>query len=96
MLNTAATKEKPVKKIRTKRIAQILDWCTGCGGVPVCQIFCKFDALHLVEDAENYPFKKMSVDSDRCVGCGACVSSGSMGTQLTGCPWNAIQLLPVT
>ena len=96
MLNAAITREKPVKKPRVKRIARIADWCTGCGGFPVCQVFCKFDALRLVDDPENYPFKKMTVDAERCVGCGACVAGGAQGIMLTGCPWNAIRLMPVS
>lgn len=97
MLNNAAIQEKQVKttgKARTKRVAHVSDFCTGCGGVPVCRVYCKFDALQLVDDRENYPFKKALVDTGRCVGCGACVSSGQQGLMLTGCPWNAIRLIP--
>jgi ferredoxin len=96
MLNTVAAEEKPARKTRVKRMAAIADWCTGCGGVPVCRVYCKFDALHLVEDTENYPFRRMTVDGGRCVGCGACVASGTQGIVLTGCPWNAIRLMPVS
>ncbi|ABW66003.1 ATP-binding protein [Desulfosudis oleivorans] len=97
--SVAAIQEAPAalpKKARApKRQAMILDWCTGCGGVPVCRIYCKFDALQLVDDPDNYPFKRMTVNRVRCVGCGACISSGPDGLVLTGCPWNAIRLVPV-
>lgn len=90
-----ASAASPKKGRTPKRQAMILDWCTGCGGVPVCRIYCKFDALQLVDDPDNYPFRRMTVNSVRCVGCGACISSGPDGLVLTGCPWNAIRLVPV-
>ncbi|MFZ5565320.1 MAG: 4Fe-4S dicluster domain-containing protein [Thermodesulfobacteriota bacterium] len=100
MLDSAAvtqtvSRDTPKKVRAPRRRALILDWCTGCGGVPVCRVYCKFDALHLVADEENYPFRRMTVDAVRCVGCGACVSGGPDGLVLTGCPWNAIRLVPV-
>ncbi len=98
MLNSAVIEKKqtrPAGKTKVKKVAYVSDSCTGCGGVPVCRVYCKFDALQLVDDEDNYPFKKVMVDSGRCVGCGACVSSGVQGLMLTGCPWNAIRLIPV-
>ncbi len=85
--------EKVAGKRKVKRIAVISEWCTGCGGSPVCLVYCKFSALQLVADPENYPFQRMTVNRDLCVGCGACVSGGKDGLMLTGCPWNAISLM---
>ncbi len=84
--------EMPRKRRKPKKIARISDFCTGCG---VCLVYCKYNALQLVDDAENYPLKRMRVDESRCVGCGACVSGGQNGLMLTGCPWNAIRLISV-
>ncbi|MDY6824406.1 MAG: 4Fe-4S dicluster domain-containing protein [Thermodesulfobacteriota bacterium] len=90
-----ATTAKTKRRARTKRQAVVLDFCTGCGGSPVCQVYCKYNALELVDDPENYPYKRMMVNTDRCIGCGACLSGGKDGMMLTGCPWNAIRLKPV-
>ena len=74
------------------RTAFITDACTGCGGAPVCITFCRNDALLLVQDIDNYPFRKMRVNSLLCKGCGSCISNGQDGVRLAGCPWDAIQM----
>lgn len=76
-----------------RKVARITEACTGCGGSPICIVFCKHEALGLVADHEHYPFRKMRVDPEKCVGCGNCVSRGVGGICLLGCPWDAIQLM---
>lgn len=90
-----ALRTPPTKRKRARKIAVIEPWCTGCGGAPVCMIYCKKGALIPVADHEAYPFKRMTVDSRLCIGCGACITSGPMETRLGGCPWDAIILKPV-
>lgn len=80
---------------RAKRTAFVTGACTGCGGAPVCMIFCSYEALGMITDNENYPFRKIVVDSLLCKGCGSCVSSGTNGVRLTGCPWDAIQMVRI-
>ncbi|MBI5552447.1 MAG: 4Fe-4S dicluster domain-containing protein [Desulfobacterales bacterium] len=77
---------------KTSKIAVIDPWCTGCGGSPICAVYCKTKALKLLQDAKNYPFNMMTVDGSLCIGCGACVSGGRQGIMLSGCPWNAIHI----
>lgn len=84
------------KATRKKKIAVIDPCCTGCGGAPVCVVYCKQNALRLVEDKENYPFYIMTVDETLCIGCGACISRGKQGIMLHGCPWNAIRIKRLT
>lgn len=77
----------------SRKKAVVTEGCTGCGGAPVCRIFCPRDALVLFEDRENEPFRRMQVDESACTGCGSCVSRGPQGVHLLGCPWNAIRLV---
>lgn len=77
---------------RASKIARIEPWCTGCGGSPVCLVYCKQKALKLIRDEKNYPFSVMTVVSSRCIGCGACVAGGKQGIMLNGCPWDAIRI----
>jgi ferredoxin len=78
---------------KAKRTAFVTDACTGCGGAPVCMTFCGYGALMMVRDTENYPFSKIVVDTLLCRGCGSCMTNGKNGVRLTGCPWDAIQLV---
>jgi len=77
---------------RVKRTAFVTDACTGCGGAPVCLVFCRYGALELMPDDENYPFGKMVVNRRLCRGCGLCIAGGNNGVRLTGCPWGAIRM----
>ena len=78
---------------RREQTAFVTDACTGCGGSPVCATFCGYNALIMIEDEENYPFHKMLVDALLCKGCRSCMSNGKNGVRLTGCPWDAIQMV---
>lgn len=93
-MNAVKRPTRMMKSIAAHQVACILDTCTGCGGQPVCRIFCKRKALWLADDPENYPFKKMRVDPEQCTGCGSCVQNGPQGIHLSGCPWDAIRLIP--
>lgn len=83
------------KKKRSKKKAVIEAWCTGCGGAPVCMTSCKKGALTPVRDQDAYPFRRMTVNHDLCIGCGLCATSGTMGIRLAGCPWDAITMMTV-
>jgi ferredoxin len=94
-MKTVAFKKHASKSVKPAFIAYVNDRCTGCGGAPVCLRACKNGALELEWDTENYPLKRMRVNPFKCTGCGACVSRGDNGILTTGCPWDAIRLMPV-
>lgn len=77
-------------------IAIVTDKCTGCGGAPVCRVFCGYGALELRDDPETFPFRRMHVVAERCTGCGGCVARGPKGSRILGCPWDAIRLVPAS
>lgn len=85
-----------VTKKKTRKIARVQPWCTGCGGSPVCAVYCKKNALMLIRDSHYYPFNIMTVNEEACVGCGACATRGENGIHLSGCPWNAIRMVTVS
>ena len=85
----------PARNISPKKKAVIEPWCTGCGGAPVCMISCKKGALTPIMDPESYPFRRMTVNHDLCIGCGLCATSGILGIRLNGCPWDAITMTAV-
>lgn len=81
---------------RKRQKARVEPWCTGCGGTPVCLVYCRKNALILRDDSDHYPFRIMTVDESLCIGCGACATGGEKGVYLSGCPWNAIVMIPET
>jgi ferredoxin len=83
------------QKTKTRKIAAIMPWCTGCGGSPVCMVYCRKNALVPVKDMDHYPFSVMTVSERDCIGCSACVAKGENGLVLSGCPWNAITMVPL-
>jgi ferredoxin len=40
-------------------------------------------------------FKRIEVDPLLCIGCKKCTSKGPMDTLLEGCPWDAIDMMPL-
>jgi ferredoxin len=40
-------------------------------------------------------FKRIEVDPLLCIGCKKCTSKGPMDTFLEGCPWDAIDMMPL-
>ncbi len=79
---------------KPRRVARVSELCTGCGGTPICVVFCPQGALELTDDAENVPFKMMEVNPSQCTGCGSCIARGPKGSRILGCPWDAIRLVP--
>jgi ferredoxin len=39
--------------------------------------------------------KRINVDPLLCIGCKKCTSKGPMDTFLEGCPWDAIDMVPL-
>ena len=46
-------------------------------------------------DEEHPPFGRIEVDPLLCIGCKLCTSKGPEGTFLEGCPWDAIDMVPI-
>jgi len=40
-------------------------------------------------------FNRVDVDPLLCIGCKKCTSKGPMDTYLEGCPWDAIDMIPL-
>jgi ferredoxin len=85
-----------LRKKKPKIIAVILDNCTGCAGSPVCVEYCPVEAcMFWVPDPDYPPAGRIEVDPNLCIGCKLCTSKGPDGTFLEGCPWDAIEMMPV-
>ncbi|MCY4187230.1 MAG: hypothetical protein OXD30_01965 [Bryobacterales bacterium] len=70
--------------------------CTGCAGSPVCINYCPVDeCMYWIPDEDHPPFGRIEVDGQTCIGCKQCISKGPDGTFLDGCPWDAIDMVPV-
>jgi ferredoxin len=98
-----AVKEYPMSDGTTARrkrkphiIAVINDSCTGCAGSPACVEYCPVaECMYWVEDEDHPPFGRILVDPILCIGCKLCTSKGPDGSFLEGCPWDAIDLMPL-
>src|SRR6201988_11674 len=87
---TTARKKKP------KELAVITECCTGCAGSPACVPYCPVgDCMYWVPDEDHPPFGHIEVDPVLCIGCKKCVSKGPDGAFLDGCPWDAIEMIPI-
>ncbi len=85
----------PRKKI-PKELAVINDACTGCAGSPVCVTYCPVEeCMFWVPDEDHPPFGLIEVDYQLCIGCKKCISKGPDDTYLDGCPWDAIDMVPI-
>jgi ferredoxin len=85
-----------LRKRKPKLLAVINENCTGCSGSPVCVDYCPVEAcMFWVPDEEHPPFGRIEVDKALCIGCAKCTSKGPDGTFLDGCPWNAIEMVPI-
>jgi ferredoxin len=98
-----AVKSAPISKgLTTKRkrkphiLAVINECCTGCAGSPACVDYCPVaDCMYWVPDADHPPFGRIVVDPMLCIGCKLCTSKGPDGAFLEGCPWDAIDMVPL-
>ena len=96
-------KQEPRSKGQTARrkrkphiIAFIQESCTGCAGSPACVEYCPVeDCMYWVPDADHPPFGRIEVDPLQCIGCKLCTSKGPDGAFLEGCPWDAIDMVPL-
>ena len=74
----------------------IQDNCTGCAGSPACVEYCPVaECMYWVPDADHPPFGRIVVDPLLCIGCKLCTSKGPDGAFLEGCPWDAIDMVPL-
>ena len=84
------------RKRKPPTLATINDSCTGCAGSPVCQTLCPVEnCMQLIHDDTVNPFGYIWVDPLKCIGCKQCISKGKDGIFLEGCPWDAIDMVPV-
>lgn len=84
------------RKKKPKILAIINECCTGCAGSPACVDYCPVaDCMYWVPDEEHPPFGRIEVDPMLCIGCKLCTSKGPEGTFLEGCPWDAIDMVPL-
>ena len=84
------------RKRKPHIIAVIMESCTGCAGSPACVEYCPVDdCMYWVTDADHPPFGRIEVDPLLCIGCKLCTSKGPDGAFLEGCPWDAIDMVPL-
>ena len=84
------------RKRKPHILAVINECCTGCAGSPACVDYCQVeDCMFWASDADHPPMGRIIVDPLLCIGCKLCTSKGPDGTFLEGCPWDAIDLIPL-
>ena len=85
------------RKKLPKEVAVInADNCTGC---EACLEVCPVDCIYKVS-GETIPILQSwcEIDVERCVGCEVCVhvpTKKSDPYELTVCPWDAIEMVPI-
>jgi ferredoxin len=102
-VNGEIQKSHPISHGETKRrkrkphiVAVINEMCTGCAGSPACVDYCPVaDCMFWVSDLDHPPFGRILVDPLLCIGCKLCTSKGPDGAFLEGCPWDAIDMVPL-
>jgi ferredoxin len=93
---SSGTKASDKRKRKPHIMAVINDQCTGCAGSPACVDYCPVaECMYWVPDADHPPFGRIEVDALLCIGCKLCTSKGPDGTFLEGCPWDAIDMVPI-
>ena len=89
-------KKTEKRKRKPKILAVINDACTGCSGAPICVTECPIDlCMNLVPNPDAPIFHRIEVDALNCIGCKKCISKGPKNTYLEGCPWDAIDMVPL-
>ncbi|HEV8385884.1 MAG TPA: hypothetical protein VGQ11_13520 [Candidatus Acidoferrales bacterium] len=84
------------RKRKPHIMAVINECCTGCAGSPACVEYCPVqDCMFWMRDPEHPPFGHIVVDPLLCIGCKLCTSKGPEGAFLEGCPWDAIDMVPL-
>ncbi len=97
-------KRSPMSEGKTEKrkrkphiLAVINECCTGCAGSPACVEYCPVgECMYWVPDGDHPPFGRIEVDPYLCIGCKLCISKGPDGAFLDGCPWDAIDMVPLT
>ena len=96
MADGEETKRNVQRKRKPKLMAVINEACTGCSGAPICITECPIEnCMYEVENPDAPIFKLVYVDPLLCIGCKKCVTKGPMDTLLEGCPWDAIDMIPI-
>ncbi|CCQ91847.1 putative Ferredoxin [Nitrospina gracilis 3/211] len=89
-------KRSAQRKRKPKELAVINEACTGCSGSPICITECPVEnCMYEIQNPYAPAFNVVMVDELLCIGCKKCVSKGPMDTFLEGCPWDAIDMLPL-
>ena len=84
------------RKRKPHILAVINEQCTGCSGSPACVEYCPVqDCMYWAPDEDHPPFGRIIVDPLLCIGCKLCTSKGPDGAFLEGCPWDAIDMVPL-
>jgi ferredoxin len=102
-VNGEVVKSYPISQGDSKKrkrkphiVAVINEMCTGCSGSPACVDYCPVaDCMFWVADADHPPFGRIVADPILCIGCKLCTSKGPDGAFLEGCPWDAIDMVPL-
>jgi len=84
------------RKRKPHILAVINECCTGCAGSPACVEYCPVsECMYWDPDTDHPPFGRIIVDPLLCIGCKLCTSKGPDGAFLEGCPWDAIDMVPL-
>jgi ferredoxin len=84
------------RKRKPHIMAVINECCTGCAGSPACVEYCPVEeCMYWAPDFDHPPFGRIVVDPLLCIGCKLCTSKGPEGAFLEGCPWDAIDMVPL-
>jgi electron transport complex protein RnfB len=91
-------KHSPRKKTPPEVAVIYADHCTGC---EACIEVCPVDCIEKVPQYPDAPGLQAfcEIDWDRCIGCQLCVRlprADADHYRLTVCPWEAIEMLPLT